>query len=662
MPPISYIVWLFYVLLALFITGNTAHAETTDDHNAQTILHVLDYVSVDYGGTVLYGTILNETEFKEQLNFAEQAALLMHKLPEHPRRAELITQSAELAHSVRERMPVEIVRNLAQQLRRIIIESYSVPVTPRRLPNTLPAMALYQQMCAPCHGNDGHGDGVLSKTFTPRPANFHDAVRMGQRSIYGLYNSITLGVSRTSMPEFSQLSDDDRWSLAFLIANFRIAPDRIEQGRKLWESRNYEGPTPDLASLTTLTDNETTARYGEQTKAVYSYLRSEPKALSATPHATLIFATEQLDLALIRYSENDRAAAQQLAIAAYLEGFEPMEIGLDTLDKQLRRDIEAEMMKVRLMMSKEEPFAAVAEKVAQTKALIRQTDERLRGGRLSVKGTFISALLVLVREALEGVLVIAVLLAFLAKKEQQKALRYVHAGWISALLLGGITWLVAHWLGELSGISREIASSITAFSASAMLIYLNLWLYHKALQPTDPLIMIRAGHLKNFSLWMLGLLAFFAIFRAAFESAFFYEALWIQTITGTRSVIWSGIVSAIVLLFFLGWAFFRLGLLLSPRALLGYTSILMAVMALILVGQGVASLQKSGVITTTSLSLFSLPTLGIMATAQTLLAQLVAICMLATGYWITNKHQANHAHPTSASASQPEEEAQPPSQ
>jgi high-affinity iron transporter len=580
-------------------------------------------------------------EYKEQLNFAEQAALLMNRLPDHPSRSMLIEQSIQLAGNIRERVPAETVRVLAQKLRSTVIESYKVPVSPRHLPNMLPALAIYQQLCVPCHGAGGYGDGPVSKNFTPRPANFHDKVRMGQRGIYGLYNSITLGVKRTGMPEFSQLSDDDRWSLAFLVANFRIEPEQLDRGRKAWANRDYEGPTPDMASLSTLTDNEISARYGEQTKAVYAYLRSEPKALSATPHATLIFATEQLDLALARYRNNDRAAAQQLAIAAYLEGFEPMEIGVDTLDKQLRRDIEAEMMRVRLMMSNGESAENVAVRIAQAKALIKQTDERLRGGRLSVKGTFISSLFVLIREALEGVLVIAVLIAFLVKNRQQQALRYVHAGWSSALLLGVATWLITQWTGNVSGSNREILSGSTAFIVTAMLIYLNIWLYYKAHQPVGFFATATAQHevLKGTSLWMLGLLAFLAIYRAVLESAFFYEALWVQTMVGTKPVIWSGLLSAAMLLFCFGWGAFRLGLSLSSKSLLSYASILLAVMALILVGQGIASLQKAGVIATTSLNFFNLPKLGIVASIQTLLAQLVTLGALLSGYLAVRRWQ-----------------------
>jgi high-affinity iron transporter len=41
---------------------------------------------------------------------------------------------------------------------------------------------------------------------------------MQQHSLYGLYNTITLGVAGTPMRAFTELSEADRWALAFLAA------------------------------------------------------------------------------------------------------------------------------------------------------------------------------------------------------------------------------------------------------------------------------------------------------------------------------------------------------------------------------------------------------------------------------------------------------------
>jgi high-affinity iron transporter len=637
---ISQICTALALLIVMPVTAVQAE-ENTANRDAQLILHMLDYVSVDYGGSVLYGKVLNETEFQEQLGFAEQAALLMNKLPAHPQQATLISQASDIANKIKEKAPADYVSALAQHLRKAVMETYQVPVTPRRLPEPLPAMAIFQQLCVPCHGTSGHGDGQFSKVLDPKPANFHDDVRMGQRSIYGLYNTISLGVGNTAMRAFSQLSDEDRWALAFLVSNFRKSPEELEQGRMLWEKRNYQGPTPDMTALTTLTGNEIAARYGDQTRLVFAYLRSDPKALQTTPHATLAFAAEQLNAALLRYQEGNQAAAQQLAISAYLEGFEPMEISLDTLDKKLRRNIESEMMAARRLIGSNAPADALAQKTARAKALLKQADERFRDGGLSVTRTFTSSVFVLLRECLEGILVFAVLLAFAAKTHQRKASIYIYVGWISAVVLGILAWMTANWIAEISGIHREIASGITALAASVMLIYLGFWLYGSLFGQVRRTALSEQLNqlLTRQNLWMLALLSFAATFRPAFESTLFYDALWTQLSHSAKPVMWSGLLTAAVILLGIGWGIFQFGLSLPNKTLFISTSILLAIMSIIFAGQGITSLQKAGVISANKFDFISMPMLGIEPTHQTLLAQLAVIGILVLGYLVTARRK-----------------------
>jgi len=53
--------------------------------------------------------------------------------------------------------------------------------------------ALYQQYCATCHGPGGKGDGPLSATLNPRPANHTDHVFMAGLSDEHLYQVISKG-------------------------------------------------------------------------------------------------------------------------------------------------------------------------------------------------------------------------------------------------------------------------------------------------------------------------------------------------------------------------------------------------------------------------------------------------------------------------------------
>jgi high-affinity iron transporter len=411
-----------FLLPFLFLLIPAAHADATSEQEVQSILHMLDYLSVDYGGSVWFGKVLNEREYKEQAEFAGQSVNLLTKLPAHPNQTALIKEAQELDRIVQAKASADQVNASAQQLQRKIIASYKVSVSPQRIPDSRRAVILYQQLCISCHGEAGYGDGPESKTLNPKPTNFHDATRMGQRSVYGLFSTISLGVSRTGMSAFTHLSVDDRWALAFLISNFHNLPERLNMGRRLWEKRNFQGAAPNLITLATLTANEVSVNHGDNTRAVFEYLRAEPQALVTTPRATLIFATEQLDHALTRYRTGDQAGALSFAIAAYLEGFEPMEIGLVNLNARLRLDIEREMMAIRQLIYAGAPAETLALKVEHAKELLGQADELLRAGKLTILGAFASSVFVLLRGGFTAILILPAVIAFLVKSGQKNTL------------------------------------------------------------------------------------------------------------------------------------------------------------------------------------------------------------------------------------------------
>ena len=53
--------------------------------------------------------------------------------------------------------------------------------------------ALYGQYCASCHGPDGRGDGPISASLVPKPADHSDEAFMGTLSDEHLYRVIQKG-------------------------------------------------------------------------------------------------------------------------------------------------------------------------------------------------------------------------------------------------------------------------------------------------------------------------------------------------------------------------------------------------------------------------------------------------------------------------------------
>src|SRR5687767_10393749 len=66
----------------------TAVAQQNDP--GQIVVHMLDYVGVDYPEAVEGGQIKNADEFSEMVEFSTQAVALLKSMPPHPKLAELV--------------------------------------------------------------------------------------------------------------------------------------------------------------------------------------------------------------------------------------------------------------------------------------------------------------------------------------------------------------------------------------------------------------------------------------------------------------------------------------------------------------------------------------------------------------------------------------------
>jgi high-affinity iron transporter len=72
------------------------------------------------------------------------------------------------------------------------------------------------------------------------------------------------------------------------------------------------------------------------------------------------------------------------------------------------------------------------------------------------------------------------MIAFLKKAERRDVLRHVHAGWISALLAGAMTWVVASYLVAISGASRGVTEGVGSVVAAVVLLSVGLWMHQKS--------------------------------------------------------------------------------------------------------------------------------------------------------------------------------------
>ena len=598
----------------------------------QQLLQLIDYVGVDYGKAVSSGEVANPGEFAEMQDFTQGIVKQVADLPEGTTREELITLSRKLAEGVTGKADSAEIRALTLRMRQAVISGYKVTVIPRKAPDLARAAGLYSEHCASCHGATGAGDGPLAKGLQPPPIDFTDRARYAQRNLYGLYSTITQGVANTSMKPFRDMPAEDRWSLAFYVGQFAIS-DAERNGSGSAFSDPKLAPLQDIRKLTVLTPAEAEQQFGKAGSDLMAYLRTRPAALFSN-RSPLEFSLHRLDDVVTAYKAGDHDKAYRTAVEAYLEGFELVEQGLNAVDSKLRLNIEQSMTNLRNQIRKGIPADQLEAAVIEIKGKLELADERLSGRSLSGMAAFASAFFILVREGLEALLVVAALAAFLVKTEHRHSMRYLHYGWVGALVAGFLTWWASMSLVEISGASREVTEGVAALTATAVLFYVGFWLHDKtnAAQWRQFIEHNVRKALGSGTLWGLAGLSFITVYREIFETILFYQALWAQTDVAGKSMALSGFGTGVGVLVVLAWLIMRYSVRLPLRQFFSATGLLMFVLAVVFAGKGVAALQEAGYIPISTVNFPRFDFLGIYPNLQGLALQL-GLLLLALFLW-----------------------------
>lgn len=614
--------WRLFLTLFLLAAPPVSLA----DDSLQTVAHMLGYIGVDYPLTVRNGRVINAPEYAEQQEFAGRIATLIARLPDNGKKAILQQQSQELVQRINNKVEGGQVSSLSHQMRTLLIQAYQVTVAPKRPPDLAQGAQLYRENCVACHGAGGRGDGPLAANLEPPPNNFHDHARQDRRSVYALYNAISLGVNGTAMRSFHDLKEDQRWALAFYVSNFIASDAERLAGAGAW-SAGGDRIFTDLAGLTQATPQELQASHGRTGVELLAYLRSQPAALSASRESPLAFSARALDESLALYRQGRSEAAYQKAVTAYLEGFELAEAGLAATDPQLKMAVETEMLRYRAMLKEQHPVEAVSAQAQKIQGMMVEARQQLESASLTPSVAFASALVILLREGVEAILLLAAVIAFLIKTGRRDGLPYIHAGWIGALLMGVATWAVATYAIDISGASREMTEGLTALFAAAILFYVGVWLHNK-LQAQRWKEFIESKVQKATSgktLWTLALLAFIAVYREVFETVLFYQTLWLQAGESGHNMVLGGFFAAAVGLVLLSWLIFRFSVRLPLRLFFGVNSALMYLLAVIFAGKGVAALQAAGRLPINGVNFPRIDVLGIYPNLESLGLQLFLV-------------------------------------
>ncbi|HEC72769.1 MAG TPA: c-type cytochrome [Methylophaga aminisulfidivorans] len=607
--------------LTTTVTANEANSTTRQ------LLQIAEYVNVDYSSAVKDGLVISEAEYSEMLEFSALAVEKSHQLDG----GEAVLRAAvALEKAIKNKANPDQIEPITVTMRNELMALSPAVSLPNELLTTKQVQSLYQQNCAACHGAKGQGDGELAATLEPTPTDFSDKSRAMNRSIVGLYDAITNGIEGTAMVALSHLTEQERWSLAFYAGSIAFqtttnSPATVPVGMT---TQDFISNSPNVLLQKFPTTDETNL----------SKLRANPDVLFSADDP-LTMAKQQLSASYDSYIAKEYKKAQSEAVSAYLDGFELAENALDAYNPELRLSIEKSMMAFRQLAGQVDKEAELKAMLEQSKTQLSQAQDILSTDTLSNSTLFSASLIILLREGIEAILVVLALATVLVKTERRDALKYLHFGWTSALVLGVATWWAAQNLVTISGASREIMEGMGALLAAVILFYVGFWMHSKT-NASAWQAYIKENihrHLSTGTLWGIAGLSFIAVYREVFETVLFYQALISQSAPTQLSSISSGFIVAAIALAIIAWVMVKFSLRLPIRTFFSFTTYLMLILSFILMGKAIAALQEADIVNISALPVdLQFTWLGIHPTWEGVIAQLLILIVsviILMGIW-----------------------------
>ncbi|MDR1787444.1 MAG: FTR1 family iron permease [Treponema sp.] len=334
-----------------------------------------------------------------------------------------------------------------------------------------------------------------------------------------------------------------------------------------------------------------------------------------------------LDDAAALYAGGDTAAAKKRVDDAYYGyyekyGFEKTVMAY--ISGSRAAAVEYQFSAVKKSMTAGETKAAVSAGLAELARLLTEDAARLDGKGESAFGVFAGALVIILREGFEAIIIVGAILAWLKKSGVKKGARPVYWGSGIALALSVVMAVVLNALSSTAtGQGQEMLEGFTMLVAVAVLFYVSNWMVSKAeaaawsqyIESKTALAVTRG------SMFSLAFTAFLAVFREGAETILFYQALLAQTHTHL-SMIYLGLALGAVLLVGVFMLIRVLSIRIPLRPFFLGTSILLFVMSITFIGNGVKELQEANLVSVTPVSgIGSIDMLGVYPTWETLIPQ-----------------------------------------
>ncbi len=366
-----------------------------------------------------------------------------------------------------------------------------------------------------------------------------------------------------------------------------------------------------------------------------------------------------------------RAGEYELAESARLEAYAIMEVGpearLIVFAPQLKLRLEelfwngqGERKGLAYLIKNQSPLSEIKTSRAALDAELAAVQELLSADSAPL-AVITNAAVIVFREGLEAVLILASLMGSLKSGENRKYRRPLWWGTILALLVTVLTWLLAH--GILTVLARfgEKLEAIVSLIAIAVLLVITNWFFHQ-MYWTDWLAHFHSQKRRLLSgetglmagLLMLG---FTSIYREGFETVLFLQALVLE---GGLAVVLSGVGIGLAATVLVGIITFAVQTRLPYKKMLIVTGIMIGGVLLVMVGNTTHVLQVVGWLPIHPIAELPLPYwtgvwFGTYPTWEGLLLQATAAVFVIGSYYLAEWQKKRRPTPALSAQSAPSE-------
>ena len=370
----------------------------------------------------------------------------------------------------------------------------------------------------------------------------------------------------------------------------------------------------------------------------------------ASQYKTWREVTDQMSAILdesyeVYFTTKDAEKSKELVNKAYFEFYEKLGVEravMAYVSGKRAATVEYQFAEVKRLMSSMAPNKDVRVSLDSLSKMLREDSNALDGREESGWTIFVASLLILLREGLEAILVVAAIAAYLVRSGNGAMTRIVYINGAAAVVVSAVLAIALQKLFSISGANQEILEGATMLLAVVVLFFVSNWMVSKAeAEAWKGYIEGKVSSaVTTGSSFALGAAAFLAVFREGAETILFYQAL-LADAKNYMHMVWYGFAVGTICLVGL-FILIRYGSMRIPlRPFFIGTSILMYIMAIAFAGGGIKELQEADVVPVTPVSFVgSIDLLGIYPTVETLLPQAVLVVLAIASYVYYTKKSA----------------------